>query len=104
MPVMQASRRGPCVACGLPIESGERIEYERARGARHLTCTDRDAGKRRNLYRMSCQLCGCTLRRGQGALECIETERDGHFERRWVASCVDVVTCRERIQRGGVQA
>lgn len=97
MPIMDAKRESPCAACGQMILLGERIEYVRARGARHLACTDVEAGQRRNGYEMPCNVCGEWLRKGKGTLECIETQRiDGTFARKWLATCVDVAGCNGR--------
>lgn len=97
MPVIDARRESLCAACGQMILLGERIDYERARGARHLACTDVNPEKRRNTYEMGCNVCGTWLRIGQGALECLEMQRtDGTYARKWLATCVDVAGCNGR--------
>lgn len=82
----------------MTIEIGERIDYQRAIGPRHLACADRAGRARRNKYPTKCHLCGHALKAAQGALNCIETQDEsGAYRRRWVASCVDVEACRGRL-------
>jgi hypothetical protein len=101
MPTLEAKWESDCAACGMAILLGERIDYTTAKGARHLACIDMPANVRRNLYRMTCRVCGSKLRKGEGALIVTEVDvgKDGspmHI-RRYQAECVDVSACARRV-------
>lgn len=94
---MVAQRRGLCAVCGLRVDAGERIAYERAVGARHLACDDRDAARRLNLHRARCEHCRTWLAVGKGELTCVESEpQPGVFVRRWLVTCRDTQACAAR--------
>lgn len=85
--------------CSLPIERGEVITYERAIGPRHVACSEQAAARRRNLYAMTCELCGVRLLRGHGELTVDERlTDDGRWRRSWRATCVDSLECNRRIR------
>ena len=98
MPIITAKRISTCAACGLLIQRGESIHFERATGARHVACSESAADRRYNAHRTACSLCGIELAKGAGHLHLVEhQEQDGSWKREWRATCVDVEGCTVRI-------
>lgn len=106
MNVITATRDSRCAACTEPIVQGERIVYERVKGALHLTCAEEYPGKRRNEHAATCHDCGVRVGIGMGELDVDEQPQpDGTYKRDWMVRCLVAgkEQCRRRQMENGTR-